>query len=104
MDARATNNPYSLAYQSKVGPKKWLEPSTDDEIARLISTGHKNILVVPIAFVSDHTETIHELGDESRHKAEKLGIEQFEVTEGLNDSPLFIEALKELAIRELDLL
>ncbi|HYM21139.1 MAG TPA: ferrochelatase [Candidatus Kapabacteria bacterium] len=104
MAARSGKNRYSLAYQSKVGPKKWLEPSTEDETLRLISEGHKDILVVPIAFVSDHIETIHELGDELRHTAEKAGANQFEVTEGLNASPLFIQALKEICIRELDLL
>ncbi len=88
-------NPYSLAYQSKVGPMKWLEPSTDKEIERLINVGYKNLLVIPIAFVSDHIETLYELDIEYRHIAKENGVENYIVSQGLNDSDLFIEALKE---------
>ncbi len=88
-------NPYSLAYQSKVGPMKWLEPSTDKEIERLINVGYKNLLVIPIAFVSDHIETLYELDIEYRHIAKENGVENYIVSHGLNDSDLFIEALKE---------
>lgn len=88
-------NLYSLAYQSKVGPMKWLEPSTEKEIKRLIHLGYKNLLVIPIAFVSDHIETLYELDIEYRKVAEENGIENYIVSTGLNDSDLFIEALKE---------
>lgn len=88
-------NPFSLAYQSKVGPMKWLEPATSSEIIRLIQEGIKNILVIPIAFVSDHIETLYELDIEYRKIAEELGIENYIVMKGLNDSQLFIEALTE---------
>lgn len=89
------NNNYSLAYQSKVGPQKWLEPSTENEICRLIQEGKKNLLIIPISFVSDHIETLYELDIEYRKVALEEGVENYIVMEGLNNSQLFIEALKE---------
>jgi protoporphyrin/coproporphyrin ferrochelatase len=88
--------PTTLCYQSKVGPLKWLTPSTPDTIARLASEGVKHMLLVPVAFASDHLETLFELGIEYRRQAMEKGVEQYEVIEGLNDSPLFIQALAEL--------
>lgn len=95
MSKRNFSNTFSLAYQSKVGPMKWLEPSTDSEIERLIQNGIKNLLVIPIAFVSDHIETLYELDIEYRKIAEGAGVEKYIVMKGLNDSQLFIEALAE---------
>ena len=91
----------TLCYQSKVGPLKWLTPSTPDTIARLAEEGVKNMLLVPVAFASDHLETLFELGIEYRRQAIEKGVERYEVTEGLNDSPLFIEALAELVLEKL---
>ncbi|MGH0164718.1 UNVERIFIED_CONTAM: hypothetical protein FKN15_047828 [Acipenser sinensis] len=54
-------NPYRLVWQSRVGPMAWLGPQTDDTIKGLCERGKKNILLVPIAFTSDHIETLHEL-------------------------------------------
>jgi ferrochelatase len=87
---------HSLCYQSKVGPLKWLTPSTPDMIAELASKGVKHMLLVPVAFASDHLETLFELGIEYRRQARERGVVQYEVTEGLNDSPKFIRALAEL--------
>jgi len=92
---------YKLCFQSKVGPQKWLKPSTPDVIKEVIKEGYKNILVVPVAFVSDHLETLFELGIEYRKLAAENGAENFIVTEGLNDSPVFIMALSELVINKL---
>jgi ferrochelatase len=89
---------YSLCYQSKVGPLKWLTPSTPDTIKELAEKGVKNMLVVPVAFASDHLETLFEVGIEFRHMAEAAGVEHFEVTIGLNDSAKFIDALAQLVI------
>lgn len=86
----------SLCYQSKVGPMKWLTPSTPDTIKELAEKGVKDMLVVPVAFASDHLETLYEVGIEFRHMAVTAGVGQFEVTEGLNDSPIFIDALAQL--------
>lgn len=91
-----------LCFQSKVGPQKWLEPKTVDVIEKLAGEGVKNLLIVPIAFVSDHLETLFEIGIEFRHLAKEKGIGQFEVIPALNDSPKFIEALSELVIKCLD--
>jgi ferrochelatase len=102
MDKFTDNYQHSLSYQSKVGPKKWLAPDTDVTIEELAKEGLKKLLLVPISFVSDHIETSHELNIEAREEAEKLGVEEFIVSEGLNDSPLFIEALADIAILELE--
>ncbi|RPI15206.1 MAG: ferrochelatase [Ignavibacteriae bacterium] len=91
-----------LSYQSKVGPQKWLEPKTPDTIERLASEGVKDMLVIPIAFVSDHLETLFEIGIEFRHLAKEKGIEQFEVMPGLNDSPKFISALAKLVLERVN--
>jgi ferrochelatase len=91
----------SLCYQSKVGPQKWLKPSTPETIAALAAQGVKNMLVVPIAFASDHLETLFEVGIEFRHLAKNAGVEQFEVTEGLNYSEKFIDALARLVFDKL---
>jgi len=56
--------------------------------------------VVPIAFVSDHVETLHEINIEAREMADNLGIQQFETMQGLNDSPRFIAALADLVLRK----
>ena len=95
--------PHRLCYQSKVGPMKWLQPSTPDTIADLAAKGVKNMLLVPVAFASDHLETLFELGIEYRRQAMEKGVEQYEVTEGLNDSPKFIQALAELVLERVGL-
>lgn len=102
MELRARDLEYQLAYQSKVGPKKWLEPSTTKTITALGQQGVKDLLVVPIAFVSDHIETLHELDIEERHNAESNGITNYVVMEGLNSSSLFIKALADLALAEIE--
>lgn len=61
MEALNFSHPYRLVWQSKVGPLPWLGPQTDEAIKGLCSNGRKNILLVPIAFVNDHIETLHEL-------------------------------------------
>jgi ferrochelatase len=75
---------------------KWLTPSTPDTVKDLAAKGVKDMLIIPIAFASDHLETLFELGIEYRHVAKTAGVEQYEVTTGLNDSPIFIEALAQL--------
>src|SRR5258708_13940111 len=84
---------HRLCYQSKVGASKWLQPSLHRTIRDLASEKIREVCVVPIAFVSDHVETLGEIDHEAREEAAGLGIEQFEITSGLNDSPTFIAAL-----------
>lgn len=91
-------NPHTLCFQSKVGPQKWLTPSTPKVIEELAAAGTRHMLAVPIAFVSDHLETLFEIGREFRHLASEKGVEQFEVTEGLNDSAKFADALAQLVM------
>ena len=98
LERSSIGNDTSLCYQSKVGPLKWLTPSTPDTIKDLAAKGVKNMLVVPVAFASDHLETLFELGIEYRHLAENAGVEQYEITTGLNDSPTFIDALSQLVL------
>jgi ferrochelatase len=92
---------YHLAFQSRAGPVKWLEPSTDDMLKRLAGDGCKNMLMVPLSFVSDHIETLHEIDIEYGSEARHLGIEDFRRTESLNCSPMFIECLADLVKKSL---
>jgi len=85
-----------LCYQSKVGASKWLQPSMHATIKNLAAAGSKHILVVPISFVSDHVETLHEIDIEHRGQARNLGIEDYRMMPGLNDDPRFIAALADL--------
>ena len=88
-----------LCYQSRVGPAKWLQPPLTGTIERLGHEGVKEMLVVPISFVTEHIETLHEINIEAREEAEKLGIERFRMMPAVGDSPLFIAALKDLVLR-----
>ena len=95
-------NPYTLAYQSRVGPVEWLQPYTEDAIQELGAQGVKDLLVVPISFVSEHIETLQEIDIEYREVAEHSGIHNFRRVPALNTHPLFIEALAELALEALN--
>jgi len=89
-------NAHRLCYQSKVGASRWLQPSLHTTLRQLAAEKMREICVVPIAFVSDHVETLGEIDHEARHLAEELGFTQFEMSAGLNDSPKFIEALSQI--------
>jgi ferrochelatase len=90
------SNPYLLAYQSDVGPVRWLGPSTVQVIRRLGARGHKHVLVVPIAFTSDHIETLSELDREYGEVAHQVGIAHYERAPAMNDRPRFLDALAEI--------
>jgi protoporphyrin/coproporphyrin ferrochelatase len=92
-----------LCYQSRVGPAKWLQPPLTGTIERLGHEGVKEMLVVPISFVTEHIETLHEINIEAREEATKLGIERFRMMPAVGDSPLFIEALKDLVLEAIGL-
>ncbi len=87
---------HHLAFQSRAGPVKWLEPSTDDKLRELAQDGCKELLMVPLSFVSDHIETLHEIDIEYTEEARKLGIKTFRRMESLNSSPTFIRCMAEL--------
>lgn len=82
-----------VAYQSKVGPMKWLEPSLE---SALRSLSHKRVIIVPIAFTIDNSETDFELSIEYAHIAHELGFEEYRVSRCPNDHPLFVQTLREL--------
>jgi protoporphyrin/coproporphyrin ferrochelatase len=92
---------WSLSYQSKVGPVKWLAPATADHIPELARQGVRDVLVVPVAFVSDHIETLHEQRILLRGIARAAGIERYEVANALNDCRLYARALARLVRKSL---
>jgi protoporphyrin/coproporphyrin ferrochelatase len=92
-------NPHVLCYQSRVGPQKWLQPSLTTTIEKMAHSGIKRMLVIPISFLTEHIETLHEINIEARELAESLGIHEFHMMPALNDSPLLIRALADLVLR-----
>ena len=95
-------NRHRLCYQSKVGASKWLQPSLHRALRDLAAEKVREVCIVPVAFVSDHVETLGEIDHEAREEARRLGIAQFEMSAGLNDSPRFISALAQLVLETLD--
>jgi ferrochelatase len=93
--------PHHLCYQSKVGPQKWLEPSLDATIERLAHERVSRVIVIPIAFVSDHSETLWEINIEARLEARRLGIGYFDMSPALHTSSDYIGALRDLVTKEL---
>ena len=93
---------HSISFQSRVTKVEWLGPATDKIIPELGENGVKNLLVIPVAFVNDHSETLFELDIFNRDLAIKAGIKQYEVMPALNDSPKFISAMKELVLQRMD--
>lgn len=88
--------PHMLCFQSKVGPQKWLTPSLTGTIERLGHEGATHLLVVPIAFVTDHIETLSEINIEARDEALKLGVKYYDMMPALLTEELFIECLSDL--------
>lgn len=95
------NRPWTLSFQSKVGPVKWLEPLTDDVIRQLGQKGVKQILIVPVSFVSDHIETLYELDILYKQVAEDSGIPHFSRAPVFNTMPSFISALADIVQEKL---
>lgn len=85
-------------YQSRVGPLEWIGPATDAEIERA-GRESRSLVVVPVAFVSEHSETLVELDIEYRHLAEKSGVPRYVRVPALGTEPGFIAALAKL-VRE----
>tara|TARA_Y100001968_G_scaffold166161_1_gene152229 strand:- start:129 stop:761 length:633 start_codon:yes stop_codon:yes gene_type:complete len=91
-------NPFTLAYQSRVGPEEWLKPYTEDVIEQLGRNKTRDLIVVPISFVSEHIETLEEMDIEYRDLAIKYGITNFRRVRALDTYPLFIEGLADLVV------
>lgn len=102
MEALNLPNDYTLAYQSRVGPVEWLKPYTEDALIELGEKEVKDLLVIPISFVSEHIETLQEIDLEYREIAEEVGITNFRRVPALNSHPLFIEALSNLTMEALE--
>ena len=96
IDAR---HPSSLAYQSKVGPVAWLGPSTPEEIQRLGREGATQVVVDPIAFVTEHVETLYEVAMLFRDEAARAGIPHFAPVPALETHPRLVAALADLVER-----
>ena len=90
-------NSHQLAFQSKVGPQKWLSPMTSDTIVQLGRQGMRDVLVVPISFVSEHSETLYELDILYKKTAADAGITNFRRVPALNSDATFIRALADIA-------
>jgi ferrochelatase len=91
---------WNVCYQSRVGPLKWLEPSTDAEIRRAGQDG-KGVVVAPIAFVSEHSETLVELDIEYRKLAREAGVPDYRRAATVSAAPPFIEGLAGLVKKAL---
>jgi ferrochelatase len=102
MKALNRPNDYTLAYQSRVGPVEWLKPYTEDALKELGEKGVKDLLVIPISFVSEHIETLQEIDIEYREVAEEAGIENFQRVPALNTHPIFINSLAKLVNESLE--
>ena len=90
-----------LSYQSRVGPLKWIGPSTEDIIVEY-SKLEKHIILVPIAFVSEHSETLVELDIEYKELAKKNGCKNYSRVPALGINDKFIEAMSNLIINKKD--
>ncbi|HLG14473.1 MAG TPA: ferrochelatase [Blastocatellia bacterium] len=93
--------PHHLAFQSKVGPVKWLRPSTGETIRRLARESAKQVLLVPVSFVSEHIETLYELDILYRNVAREVGIEEYRRVAALNCRTDFISALANMVQQRL---
>jgi ferrochelatase len=92
------SNPYRLCWQSQVGPSAWLGAQTSDTVMQYVKRGHTNLVLVPIAFTSDHIETLYELDLEVMEEANSPGVKR---AESLNGNPTFIKALADVAHQHL---
>ena len=90
------SNPFTLAYQSRVGPVEWLKPYTEDALQELGEQGVKDLVVVPISFVSEHIETLEEIDIDYRELATTAGVKNFRRVPALDTDPAFIAALTDL--------
>ncbi len=87
---------YEIAFQSRLGPVKWLQPSLPDKLKELSARGSPPLVIVPVSFVSDHIETLYELDIQHRDIARELGFTVYERAPALNTRPDFIAALADL--------
>ena len=99
MQRLSFSNPYRLCWQSQVGPSAWLGAQTSDTVQEYVKKGQTDLVLIPIAFTSDHIETLFELDQEVMHEAGHPGVKR---AESLNGSKVFIEALADIASKHLN--
>jgi ferrochelatase len=99
IDLKDENLDHSISYQSRVGPLKWIGPSTDEEIIKH-SKEKKGIVIVPVAFVSEHSETLVELDIEYKKLAEENGCSFYKRVPALGVEENFIKGLVELVLQK----
>lgn len=92
------SNPYRLCWQSQVGPSAWLGAQTSDTVQGYVKKGQTDLILIPIAFTSDHIETLYELDQEVIHEAGHPGVKR---AESLNGSKVFIQGLADVALQHL---
>ena len=97
-----TDEQWSMSYQSRLGPVKWLEPATTSKVEELVKRGIKNIVVVAPAFLADGLETLEELDIELREDFLEMGGEELTVVKCLNDDDQWIDGLESLVRKRLD--
>lgn len=96
------SNPHTLAYQSRVGPVEWLKPYTEEALEELGEAKTRDLVVVPISFVSEHIETLEEIDIEYRELATEAGVVNFRRVRALDTYPPFIEGLADLVTTSLE--
>jgi len=94
------SNPYRLVWQSQVGPSAWLGAQTSDTVSNYVAKGQTNLILIPVAFTSDHIETLYELDEEVIRESGHA--DTIKRTESLNGSPVFIKALADIAKEHLE--
>jgi ferrochelatase len=101
MEKLGRDRPHTLSFQSKVGPVEWLSPATNQTITRLAREGVTQLMLVPVSFVSEHSETLYEMDILYRDLAARSGILRYRRVPTMNCRPDFIEALALLVERAL---
>jgi ferrochelatase len=95
-------NRHVLGFQSRTGPVKWIGPGTEEKLRELGKEGVREVLLVPLSFVSDHIETLYEVDMLFADEAKAAGITDYRRPEALNTHPLFIESLARQVERHLE--
>ena len=97
-----SRNPHTLAYQSRVGPVEWLKPYTEEALEELGEAKTRDLVVVPISFVSEHIETLEEIDIEYRELATEAGVVNFRRVRALDTYPPFIKGLADMVAASLE--
>jgi ferrochelatase len=102
LERLALPNRHELGFQSRTGPVKWIGPGTEQVLRRLGSEGVREVLVIPLSFVTDHIETLYEVDQLFAEDARRAGIADYRRSEALGTHPRFIEGLARLVERHLE--